>query len=111
MSLFVQCWAWNLVCSFSILTYIWFEFDEGTSSVPTFQGLGLLSDGHNPSLAERGQGNLKWPGSFFKANISIVAFTLVSPKKYLAKNLELCGPRNLLFSTAVSAMKLQFGGF
>ena len=42
-------------------------------------------------------------------NIFIVAFTLVSPKKYFAK--ELCGPRNLLFSTAASATKLQFGGF
>ena len=33
---------------------------------------------------------LKWSGSFFKTNIFIVAaYTLVSPKKYLAKNLEL----------------------
>ena len=54
---------------------------------------------------------LKWSGSFFKTNIFIVSYTLVSPKKYLAKNLKLCGPRNLLFSTAVSATKLQFGGF
>ena len=35
----------------------------------------------------------------------------MSPKKYFAKNLELGEPRNLLFSNAGSAMKLQFGGF
>ena len=35
----------------------------------------------------------------------------MSPKEYFAKNLELCGSRNLLFSTAASATKLQFGGF
>ena len=46
---------------------------------------------------------LKWSGSFFKANIFIVDYTLVSPKKYFAKNLELCESRNLLFSTAASA--------
>ena len=33
--------------------------------------------------------------------------TLVSPKKYFAKNLELCGPRNWLFSTAASVTKLK----
>ena len=47
----------------------------------------------------------------FKTNIFIVAYTLVRPKKYFAKNLELCVPRNLLFSTAASATELQFGGF
>ena len=41
----------------------------------------------------------------------IVANTLVSQNKYFAKNLELCEPRNLLFSTAASATKLQFSGF
>ena len=51
-------------------------------------------------------GNLKWSGSFFKTNIFIVAYTLVSPKKYFAKNLEFCVPRNLLFSTTSSATKL-----
>ena len=60
--------------------------------------------------------SLKWSGSFFKTTIFILAYTrtlshLVSPKKYFAKNLELCGPRNLLFSTAASATKLQLGGF
>ena len=54
--------------------------------------------------------SLKWVGSFAKTNIFIVAYTLVSPEKYFAKNFELCGSRNLLFSTAASA-KLQFGGF
>ena len=54
---------------------------------------------------------LKWSGSFYKTNIFIVDYTLVSPKYYFAKNLELCGPRNLLFNTAASATKLQFGGF
>ena len=39
----------------------------------------------------------------------MVVYTSVSPKKYL--NLELCGPRNLLLSTASSVTKLQFGGF
>ena len=32
---------------------------------------------------------LKWSGSFFKTNTFIVAYTLVSPKKYFAKNLKL----------------------
>ena len=54
---------------------------------------------------------LKRLGNFFKTNIFIVAYTLVSPKKYFAKNLELCGSRNLLFGIAVSAAKLQFGEF
>ena len=44
---------------------------------------------------------------FFSNQYFIVAYTLVSPKKYFAKNLELCGPRNLLFSTAAGATKLQ----
>ena len=48
---------------------------------------------------------------FFKTDIFIVAYTLVPPKKYFAKNLELCVPRKLLFSTAASATELQFGGF
>ena len=30
----------------------------------------------------------------------------MSPKKYFAKNLELCVPINFLFSTAASATKL-----
>ena len=57
---------------------------------------------------------IKVPNNFYfynKTNLFIIAYTLVSPKKYFAKNLELCGPRNLLFSTAASATKLQFGGF
>ena len=37
---------------------------------------------------------LKWSGRFFKTNIFIVACTLVSPKKYFAKNLELCESRH-----------------
>ena len=41
----------------------------------------------------------------------VVAYTLASPKKYFAKNLELSGPRNLLLSTVASAMKLRFGEF
>ena len=46
-----------------------------------------------------------------KANIFIVAYTLVSPKKYFAKNLDFYGSRNLLFSTTASATKLQLGDF
>ena len=38
----------------------------------------------------------------------ILAYTIVSPKKYFAKNLEFCGPRNLLFSTAASATNSKF---
>ena len=49
---------------------------------------------------------LKWSGSFHKTNIFIVDLTLVSPKKYFAKNLKFCLSRNLLFSTAASATKL-----
>ena len=64
---------------------------------------------HNPR--HLGTCMLKMIRKFFKTNIFIVAYTLVSPKKYFVKNLELCGPRNLLFSTAASATKLQFGGF
>ena len=30
--------------------------------------------------------SLKWVGSFAKTNIFIVAYTLVSPEKYFAKN-------------------------
>ena len=44
-------------------------------------------------------GFFKVTKKFFKTNICIVAYTLVTPKKYYAKNLELCGPRNFLFST------------
>ena len=39
------------------------------------------------------------------------SYTLVSPKKSFVKNLELCGPRNLIFRSVASAMKLQFCGF
>ena len=39
---------------------------------------------NNPSV---GFLNLKWPGSFFKTNIFIVAYSLMRPKKYFAKNL------------------------
>ena len=35
-------------------------------------------------------------GSFSNTNIFIVDYTLASQKKYFVKNLELCGPRNLL---------------
>ena len=42
-----------------------------------------------------------WPSIF------IIAYTLVSPKKYFAKKLELYGPGNLLFSTTASATKLR----
>ena len=52
---------------------------------------------------------LKWSGSFFKTNIFYCSLYLSESKKYFAKNLELFGPRNLLFSTAASATKLQFG--
>jgi len=51
--------------------------------------------------------SLRW----LLTNIFIVAYTSVSPKKYFAKNLMLCESRNLLFSTASSVTKLQFGGF
>ena len=44
--------------------------------------------------------------SFYYTNIFIVDYTLVSPKKYFAENLEFFVPRNLLFSTTSSATKL-----
>ena len=43
--------------------------------------------------------------------IFLVNYTSVSLKKYFAKNLDLCQPRNLLFDTALTVTKLQFGGF
>ena len=43
---------------------------------------------------------------FFKTDIFIVDYTLVSPKKYSAKNFALCETRNFLFSTASSVTKL-----
>ena len=49
---------------------------------------------------------LEQPEVFF-FNISIVAYTLVSPKKYFAKNLELCGPRNLLVLTYLVLRQAQ----
>ena len=52
--------------------------------------------------------NLKWSGSFFKTNIFIVDYTLESPKKYFAENLEFCVPRNLLFSTARRQVQPNF---
>ena len=55
--------------------------------------------------------NLKLSVSFYKTNIFAVDYTKVSPKKYFAKNLELCDPRNLLFSSSSTVPKLQFGGF
>ena len=39
--------------------------------------------------------------------ICIVEYTSVSPKKYFAKNLELCEPKNLLFSPVLTVTKLQ----
>ena len=48
---------------------------------------------------------------FLRPTFLVVEYTLMSQKKYFAKNLELCVPRNLLFSTAVTGPKLQFGVF
>ena len=42
----------------------------------------------------------------FKTNILIVYYPSVAPKKYFAKNLDLCEPKNLLFSTALTVTKL-----
>ena len=42
----------------------------------------------------------------FKTNILIVYYPSVAPKKYFAKNLELCEPKNLLFRTALTVTKL-----
>ena len=41
------------------------------------------------------------------AIIFVVDYTLVSPKKYFAKSLKLCEPRNLIFSNALTVPKLQ----
>ena len=48
---------------------------------------------------------------FLKINIFAVEYTSVSSRKYFAKNLEFCEPRNLLFSAALNVTKLQFCGF
>ena len=59
--------------------------------------LGGIPQGNRKKIPLRGSKGhaIKVIRKFFKTNISIAAYTLVSPKKYFDKNLELCGSRNL----------------
>ena len=44
---------------------------------------------------------------FLKDQYFVLDYALVRPKKYFAKNLELCEPKNLFVSTAVTVPRLQ----